>query len=508
MGYFPRVRGVACLLLLPALVCAGGWPFGAARQRFRKLDLYNLGLLGAKAADAATPKPDLNAPPRTGRRQVQMQPASNDDGPDRLRIDVLFPEGPAERAGVKEGDILVGVGSRRFSKGSLEPIAKALLKAESGKGVVTLLVERPGEKGTRKIKVTIPRGGKAAAKPTVGPGRAALVERALAWLAKRQGQAGEFSATLSGLNGAVVQTSVAGLAWIGAGSDLKGGPHQDNLRRAADWLVGNIEGFRNETAARAAGGPSWNQSNWGLAHAAIFLGELRARTPERGIEKALHFAAGQLVENQERSGGWAHGPGGKNALGYLELNIVTGLALCGLGLARQSGFLVPDDCFDRAHEYLKKSSSGGGVGYSAGAGQAGQGNIGRTAATWLGYLALGRRKDAFCRQMGKYVAGNADRPLGGHASLMQHILLAGVAAHAQGGAAKKSFWKAMRRDLVLARAPDGSFQPRPWHESLSMKSNSDVTFGEVWTTGAWAMVLVSEESKDGKRGFPAWYGRK
>jgi hypothetical protein len=89
---------------------------------------------------------------------------------------------------------------------------------------------------------------------------------------------------------------------------------------------------------------------------------------------------------------------------------------------------------------------------------------------------------------------------------MQHILLAGVAAHVQGGAARKAYWKACERDLVLARAPDGSLQPRPWHESLGMQSNSDVTFGEVWTTAAWTIVLVSDRGRGGFAGFPAWAG--
>ena len=41
-----------------------------------------------------------------------------------------------------------------------------------------------------------------------------------------------------------------------------------------------------------------------------------------------------------------------------------------------------------------------------------------------------------------------------------------------------------------------------------MKSNSDVSFGQVWTTAAWTVVLVSEPTKDGVVGFPAWTGRK
>jgi hypothetical protein len=82
-----------------------------------------------------------------------------------------------------------------------------------------------------------------------------------------------------------------------------------------------------------------------------------------------------------------------------------------------------------------------------------------------------------------------------------------VAAEAQGGEARKSFWSDNLRDFTLARAPDGSFQPRPWHESKG-STNTDVTFGQVWTTAAWTCILVAPPSKDGKRpGLPGWTGK-
>ena len=43
-----------------------------------KLDLYNLGLIGAKARDEASPKIDPNTPPKMGRRAVQMDRPVND----------------------------------------------------------------------------------------------------------------------------------------------------------------------------------------------------------------------------------------------------------------------------------------------------------------------------------------------------------------------------------------------------------------------------------------------
>ncbi len=487
-----------------ALLPAGGagadeWPFGKSTG-FKKLDAFNLGLIGAKGMDAAKPKPDLNAPPRGGMQRSEAQ-EGGDEGPNRLRIDVLFPGGPAAKAGIQSGDVLIGIGTRAFSDGCVEPLAKALLKAEVSKGEVTLLVKRDGK--TMKVKVEIPKKGTDAKKPHKGKARARIVGGALEWLKGQQQADGSFKETLSGKNGAVVLTALAGLAWLGAGSDLKNGPYSDNVARAAQWVAKAVKDTSSPFGKAKPGAPSWNQWNWGWAHAAIFLGELHKRTPDATVLDGLTFCAMRLVETQEQSGGWAHGPGGKNALDYLELNIVTGLALCGLGCAKQNGFDVPESTIEKAEQYLKASSSGGGVGYSAGPGQRGSGNIGRSAGCWLGYRALGQ-KSKFGKSLGSWTKRNCGAIFGGHASLMQHIFLAGVAANAAGTGAKKDFWKAALPSFVLARAPDGSFQPRPWHETLSMGSNSDVTFGEVWTTATWTIILVAD--RKAFKGFPVWLG--
>ncbi len=498
---------LAALLLAPA---PGGlaheWPFGDAvrTSRFKGWDLYNLGLLGAKGRDPRHPLPG-DEPTAGGVRSFSIDRSGGDEGPDELVVEIVLPGGPAARAGLEVGDVVVGVQGRSFGDGSLEPLAKALLKAEAGQGRVTLSV-RKGGGDKEKIDVEIEPGGRDAARPEDGAARTRMIEAACAWLADRQRPDGGFDETLSGANGAVVMTSLAGLAWLGAGSDLRQGPHAEAVGKAATFVVETlprIEGI----AESSAGGPSWNQSNWGYAHAAIFLGELWHRTPTDEVTETLLRCGKTLAERQEASGGWAHGPGGKNALGYLELNIVTGLALAGIGLAAQAGYEVPEEVLEKAEVYLERSSSGGGgVGYSAEDGKRGQGNIGRSAGAWLGYRCLGRGRKPWGKKMGAYVKRNAGAVLEGHASLMQHYLLAGVAAGAQGGAARKAFWETARRDLVLARSPDGSFQPRPWHETEGMKSNTDVTFGEVWTTAAWAVVLASEPERGGRPGLPAWRG--
>jgi len=291
------VRTILAATLCLALLAAAGpsdggtWPFDATGRVGWGKDYYNLGLLGAKARDAdREPPPDA---PRTGRRSVSMEPApATDDGSRKLLVEILYPDGPAERAGLEVGDVIVGAGGASFRKGSLPVLAAALLFAESGKkkGVLTLVVKREGEKGTREIEVAIPQGGKAAAKPVEGEGRKVIVDKALAWLADRQQDDGGFPQTLSGTNGAVVQTALAGLAWLAGGSDLENGPYKENVKGAVDFVGKNLgrtlalpDGMEMPKSASGM-----DQTNWGYAYAAIFLGELHARTPSTPVRMALH----------------------------------------------------------------------------------------------------------------------------------------------------------------------------------------------------------------------------
>lgn len=489
----------------------GEWPWdlppGGALSAARRKDLYNLGIVGAKASDVGVPA----APAAQGGvRQVQMgDDTAVDAGPDRLRIEVLYSGGPGEKAGLRVGDVVTGAAGAAFKGGYIAPLAKAILDAESGatKGLA-LTVER--EKGPFIVTIALPAGGKEAATPLSGKARVAAVHAALEWLAKRQSGDGGFPETLSAKNGAVVQACVAGLAWLAGGSDLTKGPHAANVKKAVGFIEGNVgvDAMGGKTAGIDGGGANWNQTNWGFAHAAIFLGELQSRSPTNAVGALLRKYADTLAQRQEASGGWAHGPGGANALGYVELNIVSGLSLMGMGAARHAGWEPPSAMLAKAKKYIEDSSgSDGGVGYSTAAGQQGQGNIGRTAAAWMGYSALGLASDAWTSKMADYLREHAGDVFGGHASLMQHFLLAGMAAQTAGGDAAKKYWAVAEANVVLARSPDGSFQPRPWHESLLMGSNSDVDFGDVWTTAAWTIVLATDAKADGLPGLPAATGR-
>lgn len=485
-----------------------GWPFGGGSglARMRQGDYYNLGLLGAKAEDADREEAE---PARGGRRTAARGQAPKDDGPERLRVRLLFPGGPAEKAGLLPGDVIVAVNGRSLARApSLKTVADALVEAEGKTGKLVLRVERDGAPKPIDLTVSIVRKAVPhALKPVDVKNRSAVLGEALAFLADRQSSDGGFPQTLSGSNGAVVQAAMAGIAWLAGGSNLRSGPHRENIDKAVAFIIRYIDQPDPFGGMRGASDANWNQSNWSYMHAAIFLGELQARSPSPRVKKELERIVKEIEIRQEESGGWAHGPGGKNALDYLELNIMTALALSGLGCAKVAGVEVSDETVDKALRYIEASGPSGGVGYSDQPGQKGMGNIGRTAGCWLGLRLLGRGNAPYVQKMQSFIDRNVADVLGGHASLMQHILLAGLAAPAHGRKAHQEYWNAMERDLILARAPDGSLQPRPWHESLLMGSNSDVSFGQIWTTAAWAAVLGCDAPDGSKGGLPALLGR-
>lgn len=494
------------------------WPFGlapaAADGMHAGRDLYNLGPLGAKAWDADLPEPSTEL--ASGRRQVERHGDPGADvGPKRLLVRALFGGGPAQKAGLQLGDVITGVGGSAFTSGAavtgedrkpvevgcLEPLDRAIRAAESGDGKLELTVQR-GEK-TLTLTAKLDKLGAIAEAPEQGKMLARLHDGALLWLADRQ-VGGGFPETLSGTNGAVVQTCLAGLAWISGGSSLKKGKYKSNLESALAFVQ---RGLKAPDPMQGQGGANWDQSTWGYAHAAIFVGELCRANKSKALQKDLQELVDTLCARQELSGGYGHGPGGTNALGYVELNILAAYVLDGLSLGQQCGCKVDQAVVDKLLGYTRESAGqDGGVGYATGPGQKGMGNIGRTAGTWLGAIGLGRKDDEFVQRMADYTTKHIADMMGGHASLQQHILLAGLAAKALGPEATKAYWDGnLRRDLTLARAPDGSFQPRPWHESLLMQSNTDVTMGEVWSTASWAIVLGAHRTDRGC-GLPGWCG--
>ncbi len=506
--HLAALPALLCCFLLPAPAAAQKatgslrWPWGIdGDDLMARRDLFNLGALGAKAWDADRPEP---AAERTGGvRRVETSRGDGDDhGPKRLVVRALCGGGPAQKAGLQLDDVITGVDGQAFTPGCFQLLATALQRAEAGDGKLVLQLERAQK--PFELTVKLKKLGAHALSPEQGRMRQQILDDALAWLAAHQ-QGGGFPETLAGTTGAIVQTCLAGLAWIGGGSSLQKGKYKANLASAQQFV---LRGLGQPEPRLGHGDANWDQTTWALAHAAIFLGELQLASGGKKPSQDLQRLADELAARQEAQGGYGHGPGGKNALGYVELNIMLTYVACGLSLAEQAGCKVDQAALDKLFGYAEQSANeDGGVGYSTLEGQRGFGNIGRTAGTWLAALGLGR-DSPFVAKMGAYTKDHIADMMGGHASLQQHMLLAGLAAVALGKEGQAAYWAGgLQRDLTLARTPDGALQPRPWHESLSMQSNTDVSVGEVWTTASWAIVLGAH-GESGKGGLPGWCGRR
>ncbi len=196
-----------------------------------------------------------------------------------------------------------------------------------------------------------------------------------------------------------------------------------------------------------------------------------------------------LQRTQEQSGGWAHGPGGPNALGYLELEIVSNYALLGLGAARRLGVEPDEAAVGKALAWIESTASAdGGMGYSPRDGQKGFGDPGRTAGALVAYASLGQKRRPFFEDMAGFYARRQGDLEGGHVSPCMH-LLAGAMAGRLLGDAWKAYMERYRLTIMAARKPDGSFASTPTQESQSLHSNTDLTVGPCWTTATYVTIL-------------------
>lgn len=460
---------LALLACAPSqLARAQGMPqgFGQAKQ-----DLTNLSLIGARGeADGAA---------------IQVREVSEG--------------GPAARGGLRVGDELIGVSGRAFQPGQVGPVEQLWAGIDAHecarkKGPLLLSVRRGGEESELKLK--IPQYGKKGR--GIGGKKnkrtSAMIKAGLAFLARTQAGNGAFPTTLGGKTGLVVVTSLGGLAFLSAGTSAKPG---SPLGRAIDYVVkhANVK-ERGGLGFGAGGGGNWNQENWEHAYALMFLSEVARKTHRPDVKAKVAELTSKLFQTQEESGGWAHGPGGPNALGYVELEIVSNYALLGMGAAQQLGVELDEGRLEKALRWIVGTSNGdGGVGYSHRQGQKGFGDPGRTAGALVAFAALGQSRHPFFAKMANFYRRNLTKLPEGHVSPAMHILAGAMASKLLGKKAFKQFLAAYELHLLGARCFDGSFAATPTQESRSMRNNTDLTVGPRWTTATYVLVLTLEQDK-------------
>jgi len=458
--------GPTRLIALVAL-CGVALVARPARAQFGREEVpagYNLGPLGARA----------EVVPKNQRPTYKLS-----TGQSALTVVSVVDGQPGQLAGLAAGDVILGTAAGIFTD-KLDPVyqlAAAIepLFARPKVGTLALSVWRGG----KVIPLSVSLGGH-------GPKWAdTLADASLTYLVGQQDSDGSFPSAMISNNAKVAVTALSGLALIAA-EGIRG-PRASAIALAKDYLL-TAAGVENERAGGGLGGAgNWSQVNWSLGYGTLFLAEYAAQTQDPAVLARLAELCQQIAKNQETNGGWAHGPGGPNALGYTDFAAVTNVVLAGYGAAGKVKVALAPTVIAKATSYLVATASGdGGIGYSQRDGQRGMGDPGRTAATMFAFAMTGQTGNPFFGRMASYFKRHLAEVPEGHASPVYHFGFGALGAYEAG--LERDFLAVFRPELLMARNADGSFAPRPSQEQKMMRSSSDGSMGACWTTGSYLLV--------------------
>jgi hypothetical protein len=234
------------------------------------------------------------------------------------------------------------------------------------------------------------------------------INKGLEWLKKTQGKDGTWSA--NGQN-PVAMTSLAGLAMLMEGSTVREGKYQENITKAADWLIArsNKGGNRNGLIGMPENPGESGRYMYGHGFAMLFLGSCYGEELDKERREKLKDVLTRAViycgSAQSTQGGWFYTSkteGHDSDEGSVTVTQMQGIRAC-----RDAGIPVPKEIVKKGHDYLKRSTDNqGGVVYSLGRGgigaPAGGGRPALTAAAIACFFAAGDYKDEHIKKWFKF----------------------------------------------------------------------------------------------------------
>jgi hypothetical protein len=302
------------------------------------------------------------------------------------------------------------------------------------------------------------------------------VDWALRWLAAHQEYDGHWDCQkYNGEKHDVAVTSLSLLAFLGAGNSEKKGKYKDNVTRASDWLVkqmdnkGNIGPFRYETPI-----------------AAMALVESYSMGGNK-YKQAAQKAISNLVSAQCETGGWDYSPNSKRSD-----TSVSGWAIMALKSAKVSYIEVPDDCMKKAADYFQKATTAQGESTSY-ASEGGLVNTGggsermtAVALTCLQFLGV-KREDV-------QVQGSANKTISRLPNVatpdlyLTYYQSLGLFQLGVRGDLWKKFNPPMKESLLATQVKVGTFQENKgsWNPEPDIHGKS---WGRVGETALAALIL-------------------
>lgn len=305
----------------------------------------------------------------------------------------------------------------------------------------------------------------------------AAVKAAIDWLVKNQQKDGSWETHLGGETGTLVVTSWCGLALMASGKD-----HKEAVDRAAKFVAAHVLDKGNNPD------PKWDQTNWQIAVGGLFLAEVLASSKSDEIKAALEKVNDEIGARMEPSGGYGHCKGVKNALNYIELEVMSNWMLAAAGMCRRLGLKSKGD-MARGMSFIEQccSPERGNVGYSPGPGQKGIGCPCRTGGALFAFALLKAQSNPLYPKMVEYWNKAVDKSNEGHGSLSMGLLESAVGARTISADAWDTYVAKFFAQILGNANADGSFKHLTGKTPASM--GGDGMTGAAYPTGLFALIL-------------------
>lgn len=184
------------------------------------------------------------------------------------------------------------------------------------------------------------------------------VRKGLDYLARQQSPDGSWTSSRDGSTYPVAMTALAGMAFLANGNTPSRGPYADNVRKAAQYITGQVRPSGLIAAGEENGRPMYGHGFGLLFLSSVYGMETDARARSRiadVIKKGIELTA----SGQSPLGGWIYYPGGGDE------GSVTVTQMQGLRAAHDAGFTVPKGTIEKAMRYLELCRTPeGGIRYS------------------------------------------------------------------------------------------------------------------------------------------------
>lgn len=202
------------------------------------------------------------------------------------------------------------------------------------------------------------RGGEFVPYPRSGDGpRLRAIRRGLDWLATRQ-ESSDGSVLVDDAEAAqrapVAVTAFAALAWMAGGSGPTRGPHQDNVRRAIEYLLACVHSSTDKHPGYIEDRGERTSRTHGHGLATLALAQAYTVSPRsplgKRIGKALEAAVQRIEISQGAEGGWEYEP-------YRTLGHEGSVTVClvqALRAAKNAGVRVDSEVIKRAVAYVER----------------------------------------------------------------------------------------------------------------------------------------------------------